>query len=64
MGSSDDPTPYSYIISKYYDLINSTVSATFNNFKFQLFLVNTDEVDPAQPFINMERFMELIKQDA
>jgi hypothetical protein len=53
MGLTDDPTPISYIIAKYWQLIDTpTVSTTFNNFSFQFFLTNTDEVDPTQTFIS------------
>jgi hypothetical protein len=55
MGLTDDTTPISYIISKYWQLIETpTVYATFNSFEFQLFLTNTDGVDPNQLFISLE----------
>jgi hypothetical protein len=42
---------------------NSNCQYIFNNFSFQLFLTNTQEVDPAQPFISLETFLLQIKQD-
>jgi hypothetical protein len=65
MGLIDDPTSTSYSISKYWQLIETpTVSATFNNFKFQFFITNTDQVDPRQPFMNLNQFIDELKQDA
>jgi hypothetical protein len=65
MGLTADPTPIRYIIAKYWQLIETpSISATFNNFSFQLFLTNTDEVDPAQPFISLEQFLDEVKADA
>jgi hypothetical protein len=65
MALTDDPTPISYIIANYWQLIETpTVSATFNNFSFQLFLTNTDEIDPAKPFISFEQFLDEVKTDA
>jgi hypothetical protein len=61
----NDPISYSYIITKYWDLIRkTTVSATLNSFKFQFFAHNTEEVCPDQPFINLDGFLEIIKDDA
>jgi hypothetical protein len=52
-------------MTKYLDLSRTpTVSATMNNFKFQLFVNNMDDMDLEQPCINIERFIGIIKEDA
>jgi hypothetical protein len=42
----------------------STFGWTFNNFKFQFFVTNIDEIDPKQSFIKLEEFIQRIKGEA
>jgi hypothetical protein len=61
MGCRDDPSSNSYIIAKCWDLTRTPmVGTTLNNFKFLLFINNTDEMDPEQPYINLDQFVGII----
>jgi hypothetical protein len=65
MGKTDDSTLISYVMSIYWQLIETpSISTTFNNFSFHLFLTNTDEEDPNQPYISFEQFFDDVKQKA
>jgi hypothetical protein len=65
IGNTEDPTSYSYSISKYDDLVQSpAVCASLNSFKYQLFISDASEDNPYQPFISFARFLTLLRDRA
>jgi hypothetical protein len=65
MGNTEDPTSYSYSISKFRDLLQTpTISTLLNSFKYQLFIKNVKEENPSQPYLSFAPFLTLLKEGA